>query len=147
MQNLKTIFGVIGALVPVLYCGGLLYYFLDVSGSMDEAATMGLGPTLLGLGAIGLLFSIPLLIKVVGMFVGPRSLGSGRRAGPDATTPDSKDAFDADAVLARYMANRSAETTAGSMAASPAHDGGTPATRPSFGRKISNPADTGNRTP
>ena len=45
MQSLKSVFGVIGALVPILYCGGLLYYFLDLSGSVHEAQTLGLGPT------------------------------------------------------------------------------------------------------
>jgi len=56
-EPLKSEFGVIGALVPILYCGSLLYYFLDFSGSVQEAETDGLGPTLLGLGAVGLLFA------------------------------------------------------------------------------------------
>ena len=136
MRNLKPVFGVIGALVPVLYWGGLFYYFLDVAGSVQEAEEIGLGPTLLGLGVVGLLFCIPLIVKMVRIFAGPRSPGSGGRDGPDAPTQDGEGGFDADAVVARYMARRSAEAAPGSPAAPPAHEGGGPARRPSFGRKI-----------
>jgi hypothetical protein len=134
MRNLKSVFGVIGALVPVLYWGGLFYYFLDVSGSVQEAETIGLGPTLLGLGVVGLLFCIPLIVKIVRIFAGPRSPGSGGRGGPDASADDDEGGFDADAVVARYMARRPAEAAPGSPA--PAHEAGGPARRPSFGRKI-----------
>src|SRR5437868_11721160 len=48
VRTLKSVFGVTGALVPVLYCGGLLHHFLDLSGSVLGAATIGLGPTRLG---------------------------------------------------------------------------------------------------
>jgi len=116
--------------VPVLYCGGLLYYFLDLSGSVHEVETNGLGPTVLGLGAIGLLFCIPLIVKIVRIFIGPRSPGGGR----DVSTGERE--FDADATLARYLAKRSAEVDLGSSAAPPAHDGGEPQVRRSFGRKI-----------
>ena len=60
MQSLKSVFGVIGALFPVVYCAGLFYYFFGVAGSVEEAKEIGLAPTLLGLGAVGLLFCIPL---------------------------------------------------------------------------------------
>ena len=136
MRTLKPVFGVIGALVPILYCGSLVYYFFDLSGSVQEAETIGLGPTLLGLGVVGLLFCIPLIMKIVRIFVGPRSPGSGGRGGPDASTHDAEGGFDADAALTRYMARRSAEAAPGSPAALPAHEGGGPARRPSFGRKI-----------
>jgi hypothetical protein len=72
MRTLNSAFGVIRALVPVLYCGGLIYYFLDYSGSVQDAETIGLGPTLLGLGAVGLLFCIPLIFKIVRIFAEPR---------------------------------------------------------------------------
>jgi hypothetical protein len=133
----KSIFGVMGALVPILYCGYLLYYFLDLSGSVQEAQMDGLGPTLLGLGVVGLLFCIPLIVKIVRIFARPRSPGSGGRGGPDAPTDDGEDGFDADAVVARYMARRSAEAAPGSpRLAPPARQGGGPARGPSFGRKI-----------
>ena len=136
MRTLKSVFGVIRALGPVLYCGSLLYYFLDVAGSVQEAETIGLGPTLLSLAAVGLLFCIPLIVKVVRIFGGPRSPGSGGRGGADASALDGEGEFDADAVVARYMARRSAEAAPGSPAAPPAREGGGPARRPSFGRRI-----------
>lgn len=65
MQALKPIFGVLRAVVPVVYCGWLIHYFLDVCGSVEQAKMEGLGPTLLGLAVVGVLFSIPLIIKIV----------------------------------------------------------------------------------
>jgi hypothetical protein len=123
MGSFKSVFGVFGALLPVVYCGSLLYYFLDLSGSMDEAVTNGLGPTVVGLGAVGLLCCIPLLIKVVGLFSGARARG---RASAPTQEPEGE--FDADAVLARYMAKQAN--------AAPAPERGAPAARTSFGRKI-----------
>jgi hypothetical protein len=135
MRSVKSAFGVIGTVGPILYCGGLLYYFLDLSGSVQEAKADGLGLTLVGLAAVGLLFSIPLLMKLVRIFSRPRSPGSGGDA--DASTPDGNGGFDADAVIARYRAQRTAEAAIGARAAPPAPESGAPARRRSFGRKIS----------
>lgn len=130
MRSLKSIFGVAGAVVPVLYCGGLLYYFVDLSGSVQQATEIGLGPTVLGLGIVGLLFSIPLILKVVRIFARSRPPGSGG----DAPPPDN--GFDADAAIARYMAQRSAEGVPHSPAAPSAPGGGGPARRTGFGRRL-----------
>ena len=127
---MKPVFGVIGAVVPVVYCGYLLYYFLDVSGSVQEAERDGLGPTLMGLGIVGLLFCIVLIVKLFWIFGGPRSPGSGGRS-----THEGEDEFDADAAVARYLARQAAEAAAGSPVAPHATEGATPARRPSFGRK------------
>src|SRR5262249_20153027 len=117
MRNLKSMFGVIGAIVPVAYCGALLYYFFDISGSSFEGAkTIGLGPTLLGLGAVGLLFCIPLVLKLLRLFAGPRSPGSGGRGGFGGPAEDDENGFDADAAIARYMAQRSAEAASSAPA-------------------------------
>ena len=51
MRTFKSVYGLIGAVMPVAYCFYLFYYFLDVAGSVKEAEDMGLGPTVLGLGA------------------------------------------------------------------------------------------------
>jgi hypothetical protein len=134
MQTMKSAFGVIRALVPVLYCGGLLYYFLDV-GSVHDLATNGLGPTVLGLGVVGLLFCIPLILKIARLFRGPGSPGS--KGGPDAPADSSDSGFDADAAIARYMAWRSTEADPGPLATPPAQESSRPAARPSFGRKAS----------
>jgi hypothetical protein len=132
VQALKSGLGVIGALVPVLYFGGLLYYFIDVGGSVQGAEAIGLGPTLLGLGIVGLLFCIPLIIKIVRIFASPHSPGSG--GGPDASMRDDENGFDPDAAIARYMAQRSTEAAPNAPSARPARGG---PVRPSgFGRKI-----------
>jgi hypothetical protein len=132
MQTWKSVIGVIGALVPIVYCGGLIYHFLDASGSVQEAQEIGLGPTLLGLSLVGLLFCIPLIVKLVRIFVGPGSPGSGRRGGAN---PSNDGDGDADAVLARYMARRAADGATSTPAEPPAPQGGGPATRPTFGRE------------
>ena len=131
--------GVLSALMPVVYCGGLLYYFLDLSGSVQEAEEIGLGPTVLGLGAVGLLFSIPLILKILRLFRKPRppGVGGGRPMGDD----DDDGGFDADAVIARYLARRAVEEAA-APAPRPARQMGGPAKhpsspRPGFGRKNS----------
>lgn len=129
VPKLKSIFGVAGALLPVLYCGGLLYYFRDLSGSVRQATEIGLGPTVLGLGAVGLLFCIPLILKVMRIFARPRPPGSG--PSPD----DDEDGFDADAAIARYMAQRSSEVVADGGGLPPARPIGGQAGRPGFGRR------------
>lgn len=134
MRTVQSVFGVIGALLPVLYCGGLVYYFFNVSGSMEDVETNGLGPTVIGLGAVGLLFCIPLILKLVRLFAGPRSPGSDGRGGPDASAPDDADGFDAEAAVARYMAQRPANA-APNTPARPRPSGGAAASRPGFGRR------------
>jgi len=132
MQAMKSAFGLLRAVVPVLYCGGLLYYFLGF-GSMQDLMADGLGPTVLGLGAVGLLFCIPLILKVLRILRGSASPGSGK--GPGAPTDEDENGFDADAAIARYMAWRSTEAAAGFPAAPAAPEGGKAALRPTFGRK------------
>jgi hypothetical protein len=129
VRTVKSTFGVMGVLVPIFYCGSLLYYFLDLSGSMQDAEKDGLGPTLIGLGAVSLLFSIPFIMKVVRILSQPRSPGSGGDA------PPRDDGFDADAAIARYTVRRSAEAAPNAPAVPPVHRGGGPARRPGFGRK------------
>lgn len=126
MRSLKNSFGVIGALVPIAYCIGLLYYFLDLSGSVQEATEDGLGPTMLGLGAVSLILSIPLIMKVVRMIAGTRSPRLAERDGRDS--PAREGGVDPDAVLARYLSTRPAEAAATKE--------GEPPNRPTFGRKI-----------
>ena len=132
MQSLKSAVGLIRVLVPVLYCGGLLFYFFDISGGSAEGVeAIGLGPTMIGLGAVGLLFCVPLIVKIMRIVSGPRSPGSG----PDKPADDDDSGFDADAAIARYMAQRSAEAVPSAPAARPARPAGGSAPRPGFGRR------------
>jgi len=140
VRSFKSLFGVAGALIPISYCGYLLYYFLDLSGSAEEVKDNGLGPTVLGLGVVAALFCIPLFFKIMKLFRGPGS----PRSGGSAPTSDDGDDDDggaaADAIIARYMARKAAEEAAAPAPARPASQStgpqsAGPARRPSFGRK------------
>jgi hypothetical protein len=133
MRSLNPVFGLIRTLFAVLYCGGLLYYFINFGGSLEEAETNGLGPTMLGLGAVGLVFLVLLIVKIVSTIAALRSTRLARRGGANGSANGDEDKFDADAVLARYMAQR--QQVAGSPATPPVREGGGPARRGGFGRK------------
>ena len=127
-------FKVILAVLPVIYCGVLLFYFLDQGGANDAPVAEGLGPTVIGLGVVGLLFCIPLVFKLIRLVVTPRGPGSD----PDGPALEEETPFDADAALARYLARKQAEMQVQgamppSIAPSPQHDA--KPQRPSFGRK------------
>ena len=125
----------IRALLPIVYFTGLLVDLLDVSGgSIHQAWTIGLGPTILGLGFIGLLFCIPLALRIVRILNGLRASGSGGGSGRSAA--DDDDGFDADAAVARYLAQRSAEAAPTSPAPRPAPKYAEPARPTGFGRRI-----------
>jgi len=127
VRTFKSGFLAIGALMAVLYCAILFYYFLDISGSLRGAKTVGPGTILFGLSLVVLLLCIPFAGRIAGIFARLPSLG----AGPDA--PEAGDGFDADAAIARYMADRPAQ---GAAKAAPApRRGGGPARRASFGRR------------
>lgn len=128
MQTARSLFGIFAAAGPVIYCGGLLFYFFDYSGSVKGAQADGLGPTVLGLMAVGLLFCVPLILKVVRFIARPRAPGSG---GDPSAPPDG--GIDADAVIARYMARNPSEL--GAAPAAP--DDSAFQQRASFGRKLS----------
>ena len=133
MEPLKSGFGVMRAVMPLLYCGGLYYYFS--SGSFGpEGVTPGMSPNILVIiCAGGLLFSFPLIIKLVRIFTAARSHRSG---GPGADADDDdKSGFDPDAAIARYMASRSAEPTPSAPASRPAYTSRGPAKPSGFGRR------------
>lgn len=130
MRPLKSSFGLVAALLPVLYCGGLVYYFLDLSGSVQEAEDLGLGPTAIGLGVVGLLFSIPLFLKIIRLFT-RRSLP------PDDDAPEDGDSVDPDAAIARYKARQSQEIASPPAKPAPAKPSPPKSSgqRPTFGRR------------
>lgn len=136
---LKSVVGLILSFVPPIYCGGLVYYFVHSSGSWQDAENNGLGPTAVGLSLVGLLSSIPLLVKLVLIFIELRKprlgggAGGGNGGGLDGSPGGGGDTFDADAVVARYIAQRQSETVSNSSAAARAHGAGVSAGRTSFG--------------
>ena len=126
MRSVKLAIGIAFALMPLVYCGALFFYFLDTAGSVQDAVGIGLGPTLLGVGAIGVLFCVPVAWKILRALHTPRV----RTTNPETPAPDDSP-FDADAALARYLARKSAEAEG---AGAPPSAGSAPV-RPSFGRK------------
>jgi hypothetical protein len=123
MRSVKMVVGIVGALLPVAYCGGLFFYFRRFGGWSDGPLATGLGPTMLGLGALGLLFCIPVILKLIKLFAAPRS------PVPGGADPEPESSFDADAALARYLARKAAQGGGEPVAVE------APAPRATFGRK------------
>lgn len=135
MGSTKNAGAMIGALVPVAYCGAMAYYFFGVSGSsVHGVAAMGLGPTVLGLGAIGLLCCVPLIFRIWKL-VGTPPPKTGARSAADISVEE--EAFDADAALARYLARKAAggDEPQTQTYAEPESAASAPG-RPAFGRKL-----------
>lgn len=106
MRTTKSIFGLIFAAIPVIYCGGLLLYFGNLQRWTGVPVGDALNPTMLGLGALGLFFLIPFVLRIVRLFRGPRAPGAGG-GGPDKAAPEEERSdFDPDAAIARYLARR-----------------------------------------
>lgn len=100
MRALKLIL----TLLPLAYIGWLLYHFTSFDGWSDGMLAGGLGPTVLGLGAIGLLLCIPLVVKLLRMALVPRDTAIAKPGADAAEAP----AFDADAALERYLERKAA---------------------------------------
>ena len=106
MRTVTSIFGLVGAAIPVFYCGGLLLYFAGVRNAFGGWLDGALKPTMVGLGVIGLLFLIPLVLRIrrlVAPTAPPRS--GGGRAGE--APRDERSDFDPEAAIARYLARQS----------------------------------------
>ena len=104
MRTARSWFGLIGALLPVLFCGGFLLYFDNVRRAFGGLVDSGIGPTMIGLAVFGLLFLVLFLLKLRRFLAPPAPPASGDRvaAALDQTPSD----FDPDAAFARYMARR-----------------------------------------
>jgi hypothetical protein len=93
----------------------------------------GLGPTVLGLGAIGLLFCIVLVVKVVRLSRTPQAPGPGGPPGSRPSSPDDEPGFDADEVISRYLGRHPRGD--GLVAAPKAAENRLSPSRPGFGRR------------
>ena len=132
------VLGVIGGLIPLVWIGWLLYHFVGVGGGTAEGvAGIGLGPTVIGLSIVGLLFALPLIIKLLRATTGVdrvpgASFEAKLKPGEVVVEPE----FDADAAFASYMRKREAGVV-GDVSVDPAGDAPAPfSPRPtSFGRK------------
>jgi len=128
LRTALSAFGIVRALMPVLYFGGLAIYFFGVGGSVEGVSAIGLGPTVVGLGIVGFLFCIPLIIKVMRFVPGPRPPRPG-------DGPDEPEGFDPDAAIARYKALQSIEAIPARPAPSPAPKSNGLAKPSGFGRR------------
>ena len=106
--SLGKVLGVIGALVPIIYIGWMLRHFVGVGGGTAEGvAGIGLGPTVIGLSIVGLLFALPLIIKLLRATTGVNRVpGASFDVKPKPGDVADAPAFDADAAFANYMRNR-----------------------------------------
>jgi hypothetical protein len=137
MRTVRNIFGLVGAAIPVLYCGGLFIYFANVQSFTGVPVGDELNPTMIGLGVVGLLFLIPLAFKILRLVReagAPRSGGGGGRA--DGSPPAERSDFDPDAAIARYLAQRPPDGHGAPPPLAPARP---PARLAAFGRKRGNP--------
>lgn len=75
MGSTKSTLSLFMATIPIVMCAGLVFYFMSVPGrmaatvGMPEEATSGmtkeLGPTVIGVSAIGLLCAFAFIIRMV----------------------------------------------------------------------------------
>ncbi|WP_428629015.1 hypothetical protein [Sphingopyxis sp.] len=108
--SLGKILGIIGGLIPIIYIGWMLRHFVGVGGdSAEGVASIGLGPTVIGLTVVGLLFALPIIIKLLRAATGVNrvpgaSFDAKLKPGEVVVEPE----FDPDAAFANYMRRREA---------------------------------------
>ena len=136
MQPIKSVFGLIMAAIPVVYCAGFLLYFNGLRSSSAGLLDGALGPTIIGLGVIGLLFLIPLVLRIRKLVAPPAAPASDKGLRAEEAPRDERGDFDPDAAIARYLA-RQASGAGGPASPAFPHSGGGPA-RPAagFGRRV-----------
>ena len=141
MQSARNVISLVAGLLPIAYCGGLIWYFTDMGGLSDPMLSQELRPTILGLAIVGFIFIAFFAWRVW------RGMSGGDPSGGESEPPvvppregrgfvsaldqeDDVDHSDADAMIARYLAQRA--TPAGEHA-SPVEGPARPAT---FGRRV-----------
>ena len=139
MQPIKSVFGLVMAAIPVVYCLGFLLYFNSVRTSFGGLLDGALGPTIVGLGVIGLLFLIPLVLrirKLVAPPAAPAAPASGSTPRAEEAPREERSDFDPDAAIARYLAKQS--SSAGGPGSPPFPNAGGGPARPTagFGRRV-----------
>lgn len=107
-NSLGKMLAVIAGLLPLVYIGWLLRHFIGVGGgSIDGIVGIGLGPTVIGLSLVGLLFALPLIIKLLRATTGVNRVpGKDFNARLKPGEVSDEPPFDADAVFANYMRKR-----------------------------------------
>jgi hypothetical protein len=106
MKTTKSFFGLVMAMVPILFIGGLLLYLNHVRYAFGGFLDKQMMPTMVGLGAIGLIFVFLFVLKFRKAAVPPAPPADKVGDRVEAALAEGKSDFDPDAALARYMARR-----------------------------------------
>ena len=109
MRVMKNWIGLVAALMPVLFCGGLLLYFNQFRSATGGLFDSALGPTIFGIGAFFILFLVLFLLKLWKLLGPPPARPAALAA---AALEAEKSDFDADAALARYLARHAEDRPA-----------------------------------
>ena len=127
MRTTRSFLGLIMALLPIVWAGGLFLYLNNVRGAFGGLLDGALGPTLMGLGTVLIIFVFLFVLKFWRAATPPATPRTG--GGPGVELEEKSD-FDPDAALARYMARRNGEP-----GAPPPTFGGNRPSQGGFGRK------------
>ena len=128
MRTTRSFFGLIMALLPIVWAGGLFLYLNNVRGAFGGLLDGALGPTLMGLGTVLIIFVFLFVLKFGRAATPPATPRTG--GGADSALEEEKSDFEPDAALARYMARRNGEP-----GAPPPTFGGNRPSQGGFGRK------------
>lgn len=138
----KDVTRFLSMLFGLAYCGGLAWYLMPYASFTKDGRDAT--PTVMGLSIIGILIGFGFVVFIVRAIAGYMGGGDdGARKGVDLEEDAAvRSDFDADEIIARYMAQGRAPASANSepapqsyappMHAAPA---ASPATRQGFGRK------------
>jgi hypothetical protein len=126
MRTTRSFLGLIMALLPILWIGGLFLYLNNVRYAFFGLLDGALGPTLMGLGTVLIILVFLFVLKFWRAATPPKAGGG---SGSDSALEEKSD-FDPDAALARYMARRNGEP-----GAPPPTFGGNRPSQGGFGRK------------
>lgn len=116
MKTLKVL-SLISALTPVAYCAQMAFDLSDYvetagtgrpGGWWQHALESGLAPAMIGLGAVGLVFVIAFVLKLLGVLRSGADGGARSRRRPEGSAAADEGA-DAEAMIARYLARNSHE--------------------------------------
>ena len=130
MRTTRSFLGLIMALLPIVWAGGLFLYLNNVRYAFFGLLDGALGPTLMGLGTILIILVFLFVLKFWRAATPPATPKTGGGAGGDSALEEEKSDFDPDAALARYMARRNGEP-----GAPPPTFGGNRPSQGGFGRK------------
>ncbi|MFT3809865.1 MAG: hypothetical protein QM698_08090 [Micropepsaceae bacterium] len=114
MQSARNAISLIAGLLPIAYCGGLIWYFTDKGGLSDPLLSKELQPTIVGLAFAGFVFIAFFAWRIWRGRSGGGSddgAGSSPQKGRGFVSAleqgDDADHSSADAMIARYLAQRS----------------------------------------